>query len=122
VPATSVDALIAGRHFGMKVCYLRDGDRVFETYWITGRGCEIMGNSYGMLDMTVYGRQEPWEDSPEGLAAEGARRRLPQQRAANLAVVPPGGRPLRRPQHRRALRGRSASVSKRGTGGAFRLP
>ena len=25
-----------------------------------------MGNSYGMLDMTVYGRQEPWEDSPEG--------------------------------------------------------
>ena len=66
VPATSVDALIAGRHFGMKVCYLRDGDRVFETYWTTGRGCEIMGNSYGMLDMTVYGRQEPWEDSPEG--------------------------------------------------------
>lgn len=66
VPAASVDALIAGRHFGMKVCYLRDGDRVFETYWTTGRGCEVMGNSYGMLDMTVYGRQEPWEDSPEG--------------------------------------------------------
>src|SRR5262245_19017955 len=66
VPAPSVDALIAGRHFGMKVCYLRDGDRVFETYRTTGRGCEIMGNSYGMLDMTVYGRQEPWEDSPEG--------------------------------------------------------
>ena len=53
-------------HFGMKVCYLRDGDRVFETYWTTGRGCEAMANSYGMLDMTVYGRQEPWEDSPEG--------------------------------------------------------
>lgn len=67
VPESSVDALIAdGQHFGMKVCYLRDGDRVFETYWTTGRGCEIMGNSYGMLDMTVYGRQEPWEDSPEG--------------------------------------------------------
>jgi predicted dithiol-disulfide oxidoreductase (DUF899 family) len=42
VPAPSVDALIAGRHFGMKVCYLRDGDRVFETYWTTGRGCEVM--------------------------------------------------------------------------------
>jgi predicted dithiol-disulfide oxidoreductase (DUF899 family) len=66
VPERSVDALITGRHFGMKVCYLRDGDRVFETYWTTGRGCEIMGNSYGMLDMTVYGRQEPWESSPEG--------------------------------------------------------
>ncbi len=71
VPATSVDALIAGRHFGMKVCYLRDGDRVFETYWTTGRGCEILGNSYGMLDMTVYGRQEPWEDSPEGWPRRG---------------------------------------------------
>jgi predicted dithiol-disulfide oxidoreductase (DUF899 family) len=66
VPAESVDALIAGRHFGMKCCYLRVGDRVFETYWTTGRGCEAMGNSYGMLDRTVYGRQETWEDSPEG--------------------------------------------------------
>ena len=50
----------------MKVCYLRDGDRVFETYWTTGRGVEPMGSSYGMLDMTVYGRQESWEDSPAG--------------------------------------------------------
>ncbi len=67
VPEESSDRLLAtGQHFGMKVCYLRDGDRVFETYWTTGRGCEILGNSYGMLDMTVYGRQEPWEDSPEG--------------------------------------------------------
>ncbi len=66
VPGESVDRLIAGRHFGMKVCYLRDGDQVFETYWTTGRGCEAMGNSYGMLDMMVYGRQETWEDSPEG--------------------------------------------------------
>src|SRR5215207_6208177 len=56
VPATSVDALIAGRDFGMLVCYLRDGDRVFETYWTTGRGNEVMGNSLLMLDRTVYGR------------------------------------------------------------------
>ena len=66
VPEESIERLIAGRHFGMKVCYVRDGDRVFETYWTTGRGCEAMGNSYGLLDMTVYGRQETWEDSPEG--------------------------------------------------------
>ncbi|MEP9384442.1 DUF899 family protein [Nocardioides cheoyonin] len=50
---------------GIKV-FLRDGDRVFQTYEITGRGCEIMSNSYGLLDLTVYGRQEVWEDSPEG--------------------------------------------------------
>jgi predicted dithiol-disulfide oxidoreductase (DUF899 family) len=66
VPKESADRLIAGRHFGMKCCYLRVGDQVFETYWTTGRGCEAMGNSNGMLDRTVYGRQESWEDSPEG--------------------------------------------------------
>ena len=62
----SADVLLAGRDFGMLVCYLRDGDRVFETYWTTGRGNEVMGNSLLMLDRTIYGRQEPWEDSPDG--------------------------------------------------------
>jgi predicted dithiol-disulfide oxidoreductase (DUF899 family) len=66
VPAGSRDALLAGRYFGMKACYLRDGDRVHETYWTTGRGVEPMGSSYGILDMMVYGRQEHWEDSPAG--------------------------------------------------------
>ena len=48
------------------VCYLRHGDRVFETYWTTRRGVEVMGNRYPLLDLTVYGRQETWEDSPVG--------------------------------------------------------
>jgi predicted dithiol-disulfide oxidoreductase (DUF899 family) len=38
---------------------------VFETYWTTGRGFEVMAPAYGLADMTVYGRQESWEDSPE---------------------------------------------------------
>ncbi len=62
----SADALLAGRDFGFLVCYLRQGDRVFETYWTTGRGVEAMAPCYGLLDMTVYGRQETWEDSPAG--------------------------------------------------------
>ncbi|MFE2297036.1 DUF899 family protein [Streptomyces sp. NPDC059445] len=66
VPAESHERLLAGRHFGMKASYLRDGDRVYETYWTTGRGVEPMAPSYGILDMTVYGRQENWEDSPSG--------------------------------------------------------
>jgi len=66
VPAQSVHSLVAGRAFGMKACYLRRGERVFETYWTTGRGVEPMAPSYGLLDMTVYGRQEVWEDSPNG--------------------------------------------------------
>jgi predicted dithiol-disulfide oxidoreductase (DUF899 family) len=39
---------------------------VFETYWTTMRGVEAMDNSYRLLDLTVYGRQEMWEDSPAG--------------------------------------------------------
>ncbi len=62
----SADALLAGRWFGMQVCYLRDGDRVFETYWSSGRAAEAMSPTYPLLDMTVYGRQESWEDSPAG--------------------------------------------------------
>ncbi len=46
------------------VCYLRHGERVFETYWTTLRGVEAMDYSYALMDLTVYGRQEPWEDSP----------------------------------------------------------
>jgi predicted dithiol-disulfide oxidoreductase (DUF899 family) len=62
----SADLLLAGRWFGMQVCYLRDGDRVFETYWTSGRATEVMAPTYGLLDRTVYGRQEIWEDSPPG--------------------------------------------------------
>jgi predicted dithiol-disulfide oxidoreductase (DUF899 family) len=62
----SADALLAGRWFGMHVCYLRHGDQVFETYWGSGRGAEAMSPAYSLLDMTVYGRQETWEDSPSG--------------------------------------------------------
>jgi predicted dithiol-disulfide oxidoreductase (DUF899 family) len=46
------------------VCYLRDGDRVFETFWTTRRGVEAMDYSYALMDLTAYGRQETWEDSP----------------------------------------------------------
>ena len=64
--APSTEALLAGRWFGMQVCYLRHGSRVFETYWSSGRAAEAFAPSYGLLDMTVYGRQETWEDSPAG--------------------------------------------------------
>jgi len=64
----SVAALLAGRPRapGPLVCYVRDGERVYETYWTSGRGLEAMAQTYSLLDMTVYGRQEQWEDSPPG--------------------------------------------------------
>jgi predicted dithiol-disulfide oxidoreductase (DUF899 family) len=67
-PRDSLDTLLVGRRVGMMhiVCYLRRGSKVFETYWTTRRGVEAMDNSYRLLDLTVYGRQEAWEDSPAG--------------------------------------------------------
>lgn len=64
----SLGALLVGRRLGLfhLICYLRDGDRVFETYWTTRRGVEAMDHSYALMDLTVYGRQETWEDSPAG--------------------------------------------------------
>ena len=46
--------------------FIRDGERVFRTYFINGRGDEAMGTTWSYLDMTALGRQETWEDSPQG--------------------------------------------------------
>jgi predicted dithiol-disulfide oxidoreductase (DUF899 family) len=92
----SLDALLIGREIGLfhLVCYLRDGDRVFETYWTNRRGVETMDYSYALMDATVYGRQESWEDSPPG---------WPQQCSMRTDGGPPawppaseewGGRPI----------------------------
>jgi len=64
----SIETLLVGRRVGRMhlVCYLRQGSKVFETYWTTMRGVEAMDSSYRLLDLTVYGRQERFEDSPAG--------------------------------------------------------
>ena len=46
--------------------FLRDEGRVFRTYFIDARGDEAMGSTWSYLDITALGRQEDWEDSPEG--------------------------------------------------------
>ena len=46
--------------------FIRDGDRVFRTYFVDSRGDEVMGGTWAYLDITALGRQEDWEDSPEG--------------------------------------------------------
>jgi predicted dithiol-disulfide oxidoreductase (DUF899 family) len=50
--------------------FIRDGDRVFRTYFINGRGDEVFVNTWNLLDMTALGRQEDWEESPEGYPQE----------------------------------------------------
>jgi predicted dithiol-disulfide oxidoreductase (DUF899 family) len=46
--------------------FIRDGNRVFRTYFINSRGDEQMGSTWNYLDITALGRQEKWEDSPQG--------------------------------------------------------
>jgi predicted dithiol-disulfide oxidoreductase (DUF899 family) len=45
--------------------FIRDGNRVFRTYFINKRGDEALGSTWSYLDMTALGRQEEWEDSPK---------------------------------------------------------
>ena len=46
--------------------FIRDGDQVYRTYFVNNRGDEQMGNTWNYLDITALGRQEKWQDSPEG--------------------------------------------------------
>jgi predicted dithiol-disulfide oxidoreductase (DUF899 family) len=46
--------------------FLRDDGEIFRTYFVDQRGDEQMGSTWNYLDITALGRQEAWEDSPEG--------------------------------------------------------
>ena len=46
--------------------FIRDGEKIFRTYFVNNRGDEQMGGTWNYLDITALGRQEEWEDSPEG--------------------------------------------------------
>ncbi|MGI8939716.1 MAG: DUF899 domain-containing protein [Iamia sp.] len=51
--------------FGLSV-FLRDGERVLRTYATEGRATEALGTVWTLLDLTPLGRQETWEDTPDG--------------------------------------------------------
>jgi predicted dithiol-disulfide oxidoreductase (DUF899 family) len=46
--------------------FIREGDRIFRTYFVQDRGDEQLGSTWSYLDITALGRQEAWEDSPVG--------------------------------------------------------
>lgn len=88
----SLDTLLIGREIGMMhlVCYVRDGDRVSETYWTTRRGVEEMDYSYALMDLTVYGRQQEWEDSPPGWPQPGGVTRINGRPTAQWSRIEAG--------------------------------
>ena len=51
--------------FGVNV-FLRDGDTVYRTWHTDGRGTERLSYLQGLVDLLPYGRQEQWQDVPEG--------------------------------------------------------
>ncbi len=46
--------------------FFKAGDEVYHTYSTFARGGEYLTSSSTLLDITPYGRQEDWEDSPAG--------------------------------------------------------
>ncbi|MDP9189028.1 MAG: DUF899 domain-containing protein, partial [Actinomycetota bacterium] len=54
-----------GEMFGLSV-FIREGDEVYRSYFTTNRGVDGVGSTWTLLDLTPLGRQEDWEDSPEG--------------------------------------------------------
>jgi predicted dithiol-disulfide oxidoreductase (DUF899 family) len=57
--------VMQGESHGLSV-FFRLADDVFHTYSTYARGVESLTDSYSLLDMTPYGRQEDFEDSPPG--------------------------------------------------------
>ena len=55
----------AGGGFGLNV-FFRDGDTVYRTWHTNGRGTEQLSYTFPMTDLLPWGRQEDWQDSPEG--------------------------------------------------------
>ncbi|WP_433296930.1 DUF899 domain-containing protein [Pseudonocardia sp. CA-142604] len=54
-----------GGGFAVNV-FLRDGDTVYRTWHTNGRGTEQLSHSFALIDLLPYGRQEVWQDSPDG--------------------------------------------------------
>jgi len=54
-----------GEGFGVNV-FLRDGDTVYRTWHTNGRGVEQLTHAFALVDSLPWGRQEEWQDSPDG--------------------------------------------------------
>ncbi|MEN4478321.1 DUF899 domain-containing protein [Mycolicibacterium cosmeticum] len=59
--------------------FLRRGDAVFHTYSAYARGLDHAAVGYPFLDLTPFGRQEPWEDSPPGWPQRGIAAGMPHE-------------------------------------------
>ena len=104
--------------------FIRDGDKIFRTYFINNRGDEQMGGTWNYLDITPLGRQEEWEDSARGLSAdpdlqvvELARQLRRRRRARQEVGRGVGRRRGRVPASSRRARSHEPGLLRRASGG-----
>jgi len=60
-----------GEDHGLSV-FIRNGRRIYRTYFTQARGLEYLGSVWSFLDLTPLGRQEKWEDTPPGRVKQSA--------------------------------------------------
>jgi predicted dithiol-disulfide oxidoreductase (DUF899 family) len=54
-----------GEMFGVSV-FITDGEHIYRSYFTQSRGAEPLASNWSYLDITPFGRQEAWENSPMG--------------------------------------------------------
>jgi predicted dithiol-disulfide oxidoreductase (DUF899 family) len=93
---SSLEELLPGRELGLfhLVSYVREDNRVYETYWTERRGVQAMDYGYALMDLTVWGRQEAWEDSPDGWPQDCSNVRTETGAPAWTPTADWGGRPV----------------------------
>ena len=112
-----------GEMFGLSA-FIRDGDSVYRTYFTSNRGVEALGPVWTLLDLTALGRQEEWEDAPEGTPQTPLSVVAPPRRLRRIEVSSPapaasstrGSPPSSRSSGRVAVRSYSAPPVRCATG------
>lgn len=70
--------------------FLRDGDTVYRTWHTSGRGVEQLAHNFGLVDVLPYGRQEEWQDVPDGWPQHGTYAQGMTSREVAAAYGPGG--------------------------------
>jgi len=70
--------------------FLRDGDTVYRTWHTNGRGVEQLAHNFGLVDVLPYGRQEEWQDVPDGWPQHGTYAQGMTSREVAAAYGPGG--------------------------------
>lgn len=72
------------QYWGINV-FLRDSEDIYRSFYASGRAAEDLASVWGLLDITPFGRQEPWQDAPQGVPRDAMVRRHDEYTTDELA-------------------------------------